>query len=204
MPATFTQESFRTILREHLRQTVDDWDLMPADGNRYELLDGDINMASAPDIAYQIVSTNTAYEIKRYLSENPIGIIVAAPGVIFDRYNGVIPDLVYLSNEKRETMIYGGKIHGAPDLLIEILSPGKANTDRDRVTKRHLYARFGVTEYWIIDARRRNVEIYRLEGRTLNLAATRQEHDALTSPQLPGFNCLVSQFFSLPSVWAVR
>ena len=88
-----------------------------------------------------------------------------------------------------------GKIHGAPDLIIEILSPGKANTDRDRVTKRHLYARFGVPEYWIIDARRGSAEIYRLTGNTLTHTQTCQGDDALTSPQLSGFSCPVSQLF---------
>lgn len=195
MPATLVQEDFRTLLRENLPLTVDDWDLLPDDGNRYEIIDGDTYMASAPDIVHQIVSTNAVYQIKRYLEQHPIGLVVTAPGVIFDRHNGVIPDVVYLSNEKRETLIYGGKIHGAPDLLIEILSPGKANTERDRVTKRLLYARFGVAEYWIIDARRREVEIYRLTENRLARAQTCREEDALTSPLLPGFSCPASSLF---------
>ncbi len=195
MPATLVQENYKTIRRENPRLTVDEWDLRPDDGNRYEIIDGDTYMASAPDIVHQIISTNAVYELKRYLEENPIGLAVTTPGVIFDRYNGVIPDLVYLSNEKCETMIYGGKIHGAPDLIIEILSPGKANTDRDRITKLRLYERFGVAEYWIIDARRRYVEIYRLDGNALIRLQICQQDDELTSPLLPGFSCAVARLF---------
>jgi Uma2 family endonuclease len=195
MPAMLAQESYRTLLRENLPLTVDDWDLLPDDGNRYEIIDGDTYMASAPDIVHQIVSTKATRHIGNYLETNPIGLVVVAPGVIFDRHNGVIPDVVYLSNAKRETLIYGGKIHGAPNLLIEILSPGKANTERDRVTKRLLYARFGVAEYWIIDARRREVEIYRLTENRLARAQTCREEDALTSPLLPDFSCPASSLF---------
>ena len=56
-----------------------------------------------------IISTKATRHIGNYLETNPIGLVVATPGVIFDRYNGVIPDVVYLSNEKCETMIYGGR-----------------------------------------------------------------------------------------------
>ncbi len=195
MPATLVQENYKTIRRENPRVPVDEWDLRPDDGNRYEIIDGDTYMASAPDIVHQIISTKAVTRLTNYLEENPIGLAVTTPGVIFDRYNGVIPDVVYLSNEKCETMIYGGKIHGAPDLIIEILSPGKANTDRDRVTKLRLYERFGVAEYWIIDARRRYVEIYRLDGNALIRLQICQQDDELTSPLLPGFSCAVARLF---------
>ena len=184
------------LTHEWLTQTVDDWDLLPDDGNRYELIEGETHMSSAPDIVHQIVSTKICKHIDNYLDSNPIGLVVATPGVIFDRYNGVIPDLVYLDNEKRDTLIYGGKIHGAPDLIIEILSPGKKNTDRDRVTKRLLYARFGVAEYWIIDARRFSVEIYRrAENNGLALVETCRDKDSLTTPLLPNFACPVANLF---------
>ena len=196
MPATLVQENYRTIRRENPRLTVDEWDLRPDDGNRCEIIEGDTYMASAPDIVHQIISTKAVTRLTNYLEENPIGLAVTTPGVIFDRYNGVIPDLVYLSNEKCETMIYGGKIHGAPDLIIEILSPGKANTDRDRITKLRLYERFGVAEYWIIDARRRYVEIYRRDGNALLIRLQICQHeDELTSPLLPGFSCAVARLF---------
>ena len=195
MPAALVQENYRTTRRENPRVPVDEWDLRPDDGNRYEIIDGDTYMASAPDIVHQIISTKAVTRLTNYLEENPIGLAVTTPGVIFDRYNGVIPDVVYLSNEKCETMIYGGKIHGAPDLIIEILSPGKANTDRDRITKLRLYERFGVAEYWIIDARRRYVEIYRLDGNALIRLQICQQDDELTSPLLPGFSCAVARLF---------
>jgi Uma2 family endonuclease len=195
MPATLVRENYQTTSGNGLRRTVDEWDLLPDDGNRYEIIEGSVYMASHPNITHQIVVGKALARLANYLDENPIGLAVTTPGVIFDRHNGVIPDVVYLSNEKCQTLIYGGKIHGPPDLIIEILSPGKANTERDRVTKLRLYERFGVPAYWIIDARRRSVEIYRRQADALVRVRICQGDEELTTPLLPGFSCAVARLF---------
>ena len=79
-----------------------------------------------------------------------------------------------------------GKLHAAPELIIEVLSPGAANEKRDREAKLKLYSRRGVEEYWIVDWRQRRIEIFRREQAQLALAATVMESDILTSPLLPG------------------
>lgn len=84
------------------------------------------------------------------------------------------------------------KLHAAPEIVVEVLSPGNANTRRDRETKLKLYSRRGVEEYWIVDWLMRQVEVYRREGHALQLAATLLARDELTSPLLPGFSCPVS------------
>jgi Uma2 family endonuclease len=175
--------------------TVADLDLMPEDGNRYEIIEGDIFMSRAPRLKHQLVVHHLDRQIGNYLADNPIGIVAPAPGVIFDEYNGVIPDLVFISNERRAQVAGGEKITGAPDIVIEVLSPGPDNERRDREVKRRLYAKFGVREYWIADLENRRVEIYRLKDDVLEAIRTLGENDEITTDLLPGLRCSVQSIF---------
>jgi Uma2 family endonuclease len=175
--------------------TVDDLACLPDDGYRYEVIEGEIYMACAPDLVHQFISGKAFSAFDRYLENNPIGVIIATPGVIFDEYNGVIPDLVFLLRERIGEIASGKRIEGAPDLIIEIISPGSTNIKRDRVVKRKLYGRFGVKEYWIINGFAREVEIYRPHGRGLRLAAVLRGEDLITTPLLPGFSCRTANLF---------
>ena len=95
----------------------------------------------------------------------------ATPGLIFGQYGAVIPDLVFYTHERGEEIIANDRLIAAPDIVIEILSPGRENVSRDRIAKRQLYAKYGVKEYWIADSENRSVEIYRLTDKGLELAA---------------------------------
>ena len=175
--------------------TVADLDLMPEDGNRYEIIEGDIFMSRAPSFQHQLVIQHFGRQIGNYLDDNPIGVVAPAPGVIFDEYNGVIPDLVFISNERRAQVAGGEKITGAPDIVLEVLSPGPDNERRDREVKRRLYAKFGVREYWIADLENRRVDIYRLQDEVLDRVRTLGENDEITTELLPGFRCSVRSIF---------
>ena len=175
--------------------TVADLEVMPDDGNRYELIEGEILLSRAPGLTHQSVSGDLFASIKNYLTQNPIGEIWATPGVVFNDFNGVVPDLVFVTAERRNDIAAGERITGAPELVIEIVSPGSENERRDRVIKRQLYAKFGVKEYWIVNPASRVIDIYRLEGKTLKLAATLREDDCITSPLLPGYSCKVASIF---------
>lgn len=177
--------------------TVDDLDLMPDDGNRYEVIEGEIFMSRAPGLTHQLISGNLFAEFKFYLRQNPIGQVIATPGVIFNKYNGVIPDIVFVSNKRRDEIASTERITGAPDIVIEIISPGAENEQRDRVIKRRLYSKFTVEEYWVVYPKSRTVEIYRLQGLALELVATLTEQDEITSPLMPGFSCGVAGIFHL-------
>lgn len=177
--------------------TVDDLDVMPDDGNRYEVIEGELFMSCAPNLVHQIVSTNLSGDIRAYLKQNPIGKVIATPGVILSKYNGVIPDLVFVSNERFEEIASGGRLMGAPELVVEILSPGTENMDRDRVAKRHLYAKYGIKEYWIIDPEMKTIELYRLQKRGLRLVKTLSGEDEITSPLMPGFACKANAVFEI-------
>lgn len=90
----------------------------------------------------------------------------------------------------------GGRFVRAPDIAIEILSPGSSNERRDRHVKLNLYSERGVTEYWIVDPDNREIEIYRHRANALSLAAKLSTGAALTSPELPGFTVTVDSVFS--------
>jgi Uma2 family endonuclease len=175
--------------------TVADLDLMPEDGNRYEIIGGDVFMSRAPALAHQPVVSRFDRHIGDYLDQNPVGIVVPGPQVIFDEFNGVIPDVIFISNERRAQVASGEKVTGAPDLVIEILSPGPENERRDREVKRRLYAKFGVKEYWIADMTNRCIEIYRLKDGVLEPFVTLRGSEEITTDILPGFRSSVQSIF---------
>src|SRR5437867_2357057 len=100
-------------------------------------------------------------------------------------------------SSRRMAAIFGpdGKLHAAPELIIEVLSPGATNEKRDREAKLKLYSRRGVDEYWIVDWRQRRIEVFRREQAQLALAATLMESDILTTPLLPAFASPVRDVF---------
>ena len=175
--------------------TVKDLDLMPEDGHRYELLEGELVVSRAPRLSHQRISGNIFALIRTYLAHNAIGEIVATPGIVFDEFDSVIPDLVFVSHQRQETIVVEDRFVGAPELIIEIVSPGEGNARRDCVTKRQIYSRFGVDEYWIIDPDQQHVEVYQLEEGILELQTTVAAHEQLGSAVLPQFACLVSNIF---------
>jgi len=124
-----------------------------------------------------------------------------APGLIFADDDDVAPDVVWLSSRRISTTVEpDGKLHAAPELIVEVLSPGFADEKRDREAKLKLYSRRGVDEHWIIDWRRRNMQVFRREDARLVLTATLAEPDTVTSPLLPGFACPVIELFAgIPS-----
>ena len=119
--------------------TVSDLELMPDNGNRYELIDGELYLSKSPGLTHQLICMNIAFSVQTYLKLHPIGKIVAAQGVVFTDLDGVIPDLVFLSNERLASVVKQDRLRGAPELVIEILSPGSDNSRRDRIAKRDLY-----------------------------------------------------------------
>ena len=101
-----------------------------------------------------------------------------------------------MPTRRREEIAAGRHITGAPDLLIEIVSPGIENEHRDRVAKRQLYAKYGVKEYWLVLLDARAIEVYVLEEEILKLYRTSGERGELTSALLPGFTCKVGSIFN--------
>ncbi len=177
------------------RFTYEDYLNFPQDGRRHELIDGEHYVTPSPVQRHQRVSVRLTVAIATYLQLHPLGHIFNAPfDVILSDLDVVEPDLLYISNERAE--ILREWVHGAPDLVVEILSPGTRKVDE--ITKRRLYDRVGVKEYWIVDPELDAVKVYRRadEGSFPRVAElTREAHDMITTPLLPEFSLGLDELF---------
>ena len=176
--------------------TVADLDLMPDDGNRYELFAGEIFVSRAPGLPHQRVLRNLLTELTLFLRDRPVGEIWPTPGVVFDDLNAAIPDIVFVSVDRISEIAAGEKVTGPPDLVIEIISAGAENERRDRIIKRQAYSKFGVREYWVVDRYQQSSEVYRLEQGQFVLTAKLEQGDELVSPLLPGFTLPLTRIFN--------
>ena len=139
--------------------TVEDVRAMPDDFNRYETIAGELFVTPAPSLRHQMVLGRLHVLLVTYAERHNLGWVFFAPTtIIFGPLTLVEPDLLFVARSRRDLMT-DREITGAPDLVIEALSPSTARTDRGR--KRALYQEQGVREYWIVDAEENRVEIWR-------------------------------------------
>jgi Uma2 family endonuclease len=173
--------------------SVDELELLPNDGKRYQILDGELDVTPSPVPRHQRISRRLERLLEDALAEGGRGEVFDAPiDVVLDRHNVVVPDLVFVSRERAG--IVGEKfIEGSPDLLVEILSPSTRRTDI-RV-KSELYARFGVSWYLIVDPDIDRIEVYRLAGRSYELLRTGQSPGVLELPELGGIRIALDKLF---------
>jgi len=180
-----------------MRWTSADLELFPDDGKRYEIVDGELYVSKQPPWYHQLLCVDLAVPLDRWSRDTGAGVVNVAPGVILADDDDVAPDVVWVNTERLAMALApDGKLHAAPDLVVEVLSPGLTNERRDREAKLKLYARRGVREYWIVDWQRRQIEVFMRVDATLQLVATRLEGDSLESPLLPGFGWPVSELFA--------
>lgn len=181
---------------DQIRWTVDDLELLPDNGTRYEIIDGELFITRAPRWSHQKVANNICAALNRWSEETGLGEATTAPGIIFSEVDNVIPDVVWASYERLEALLDEAEhLTGAPELVVEVLSPGEKNERRDRQVKLKLYASQGVQEYWIADRKLKQVQVYRRQQAVLKLSNTVLINDEMTSPLLPGFVGSVSIFF---------
>ena len=141
---------------------TDIWDA-PEDGNRYEVIDGALYVTPPPSFWHQNAITKLLKYLIPHIEDGRLGKVVTAPvGVVLDEDDGVQPDIVFVARE-RLGIISNRGIEGAPDLVVEVLSP--STQARDRGIKMRRYAAAGVPHYWILVRRSRAVEAYRLGER---------------------------------------
>lgn len=181
---------------ERVRWTIADLDLLPDNSTRYEIVDGELFMTRAPHWKHQKVADKICTALNQWSDETQLGEATTSPGIIFSEADNVIPDVVWASHERLKVILDdAGHLIAAPELVVEVLSMGDDNERRDKEVKLKLYASQGVLEYWIVDRLLQQVQVYRRQGATLKLAATFLVGDEITSPLLPGFRCLVAEFF---------
>lgn len=157
-----------TDSRSRTKLTYADYRLFPDDGRRHEIIDGEHLVNPAPSPYHQLVSTRLLVELVDQVVRPKLGQVYPAPiDVQLSEHDVVQPDLVVVL-EAHGTIVTPTKIKGAPDLVVEILSPSTAQVDRTQ--KLHLYEQAGVPEYWIVDPEEHVVEQYVLHGSTYTLA----------------------------------
>ena len=150
------------VKAERVHYTWDDYVKLPDDGQRYEIIDGELFVTPAPVVGHQFTSGEVNDLLRAWAKRRGGGIVFYAPvDVVLANDTVVQPDLMWIA-EDRVRSIVGQRVTGIPDLVVEILSPSTAR--RDRHKKSDLYARFGAREYWIIDPKDRSVEIRSLES----------------------------------------
>ena len=173
------------------RLTYTDWLGFPDDGRAYELLKGELIVTPPPSIGHQRVSRELEFRLLQYLQSTGAGEILDAPvGVRLSDTDVLEPDLVVVLRE-HASRIGTQVIEGAPDLVVEILSPGSAA--RDLGVKRQAYEVAGVAEYWIVDPVNRSIEVLALEQGAYVRHGVYSVADAMTSRVLGGFGMSVGE-----------
>jgi Uma2 family endonuclease len=178
--------------------TYDDYVLIPEDGQRHEILDGEHYVSPAPLTRHQRISSKAHLRLGSFVDAHRLGWVLYAPtDVVLSLHDVVQPDLLFISNE-RLGIITEANVQGAPDLVIEILS--EKTRRQDEGLKREIYERYGVREYWMLDPDRNSVRIYRRIGNRLRLVAefsAAAAGDVLTTPLLPGLEIRLAEIFEL-------
>jgi Uma2 family endonuclease len=169
---------------------------MPDGPPYYQVVEGDLVMSPSPNTFHQDIAGNIYRLIGNFLEKNPMGRVFIAP---LDVYLGDInvyqPDVFFVSNQ-RQSIITEQGIEGAPDLVVETLSPATARLDKG--SKRKVYARFGVQEFWLVDPQTRTVQVYLLSKDAETPIATHDDKAVFGSSLLPSLQIETAAIFKTP------
>jgi Uma2 family endonuclease len=184
-------------ISEKRRWTTADLEKIPLDDYRYEIIDGELFVTGMLHWKHQEVTFKIVNALYNWSRSAGLGKPCLAPGIIFSDTDTVIPDVVWISNNRFSALLdENGHLTGAPELVVEVLSRGKENEIKDREIKLKLYSEREVEEYWICDFLQQQIEIYRRQDAELKLTQTLSNKDMLTSPLLPGFSYPVARIFA--------
>ncbi len=174
--------------------TYRDYAKLPDDGMRYEVLDGELHVTPAPVPKHQRVTQHLQFLLIVELEQKGLGRVYLAPiDVLLGKYRIVQPDILFI--RKEHLAIVGPKnIRGAPDLIVEVLSPRTRRVDLTR--KKPIYARSGVPCYWVVDPIVDRVELYRLEGERYVLEAQVERPDIAEPRDFPGLRIPLDEVFA--------
>jgi Uma2 family endonuclease len=178
------------------RWTYEDWRRLPDDGFRYEVLNGELYMTPLPTVEHQRASFQLALRMANFAVEHRLGEVLVAPcGVrLSNQPVPVQPDILFVRSERLD--IVGQEyVEGAPDLVVEVLSP--ANWLYDRREKFLAYEEASVAEYWIVDPRAGSIEVFVLQEEAYTLIGKFSGQDAASSQVLAGFEVVVSDILQV-------
>ena len=175
-----------------LRYTYDDYARLP-DDRRYEVIDGELYLTPAPTPYHQIVKGRIERLLQDHVEEAKLGMVLDAPcDVVLSQFDVLQPDIFFISTGR--LAVIGEKyISDAPDLVVEVLSPGTRK--RDRFIKSKRYARFGVREMWIADPQKKTIEVFVNAEGGFRREALHAGDEVLRSPLLPGLEVPLARVF---------
>ncbi|HXR96337.1 MAG TPA: Uma2 family endonuclease [Terriglobales bacterium] len=183
MPATHTG-----------KLTYADYARIPDDGLRHEIIDGGHYVSPSPSERHQRASGALFSLLWHHVRTHRLGRVYAAPfDVLLGAHDVVEPDIIFVSNTRAD-IVGEDNIQGAPDLLIEVLSP--SHRKRDQTVKRARYDALGVTEYWLVDPDAEQISVLRRDAGGLTAAGVYGSDASVTSPLLPGLTITVADVFA--------
>ena len=172
--------------------TYEDYTKTP-DDERWELIDGELIEIPSPTVPHQRVSRKVGTPLDLFVDAGSLGEVFYAPiDVVLSNGDVAQPDLVFVSNDRADIITHAN-IQGAPDLVVEIRSPSTAQ--HDEVTKRALYEKYGIQEYWLADPEAQTVTVLLLGENGYDVAGVYTKGQTLTSPTLDGFSLKLDEIF---------
>jgi Uma2 family endonuclease len=166
----------------------------PDDGNRYEVIDGELYVSPPPKWMHQRGLNKLNVRVANWVWGHDLGEVVAAPtGVVLSADTGVEPDLLYISRDRLDIISERG-VEGAPDLVVEVLSPSTAA--RDRGVKMRRYAAAGIPHYWLLDPRSRVLEPYRLTPQGYELLGRFGPGTVFRPELFPGLEIVIDELWA--------
>ncbi len=166
-----------------VRLTYEDYAELPDDGRRYELHEGELSVTPSPGTGHQAILLNLAVILHGHVNARGLGEVFPAPlDCILENVTVVQPDIVFIETARGSVISERG-IEGAPTLAVEVISPSTTGIDRRR--KLQLYARYGVSYYWIVDPPARTIEAYQLTQGQYRNAGTLSESTTVSLPPFP-------------------
>ena len=180
-------------IRRPVPLTYDDYLVMPDDGKRYELIEGELFLCPTPSTRHQTVSRHLQFALMEALEKPGLAQIFDAPtDLVLNRTNVVQPDLIIIGAAKFH-LITRRAIEGVPDVAVEILSP--SSEDRDRFIKRKLFERLQIPEYWVVDPEASSLTVYRFHEGSYGVRATHGQDGVLDCPEFPTLELPLADVF---------
>jgi len=183
-----------TRLNTKIKFTYKDYKSLPeSETKRYELIEGELIIVPSPNEYHQRISGRLEFILRAFVEDKNLGRVYDAPfDVVFSKEDVVQPDILFISKARSKIITEEG-IRGAPDLVIEILSP--ATSERDQTYKKTLYARHGVREYWIVDPEEKTIEVMTLGKAGFESSGSYGKMDTMKSPVFPNLAINLSEVF---------
>ena len=188
MSLSFTEAA---TAREKL-YTYENYQSLP-EGAPYQLIGGELILTPAPSIYHQIISGKLEFQLRAFVTEQNLGLILDAPvDVCLGETETFQPDILFIAKERMD-IVEPARINGAPDLVVEILSPATAYYDLRKKFK--VYERYGVKEYWIVDPEDKSVQVFIHQDGKLVLDQEKGAADEVSSRLLAGFTVRLVSIF---------